>query len=233
MSKLEKTTWFWVGGAFVAGAVITRWQLQRLFTEQPQYRVEGHVGDLEIRRYASRWVAETRVSGVDWDAALSEGFRRLARYIFGENRRSALLPGGTPASIAERLENMTAPVQERTVEAEKIPMIAPVNASHNPDLSYTISFNMPSGRSFASLPVPEDERIMLTSKPPQHVAVLRYRGRYNAAKVAAKFSELRERVREAGLIARGEPEFAGYDPPSTLPLLRRNEVWVELAPARA
>jgi hypothetical protein len=48
--------------------------------------------------------------------------------------------------------------------------------------------------------------------------------------VAAKVSEVLARVRSAGLGYRGSPEFAGYDPPSTLPFLRRNEIWIELEP---
>ena len=62
------------------------------------------------------------------------------------------------------------------------------------------------------------------------VAVLRYGGKHTGPKVAQKFSELLALVREAGLSYRGSPEFAGYDPPTTLPFLRRNEVWLELEP---
>ena len=36
-------------------------------------------------------------------------------------------------------------------------------------------------------------------------------------------------IDEAGLEPVGPIVFAGYDPPSTLPLLRLNELWVELA----
>jgi hypothetical protein len=62
------------------------------------------------------------------------------------------------------------------------------------------------------------------------MAVTRFRGASTGPRVAAKFSELLARVRSAGLGYRGSPEFAGYDPPSTLPFLRRNEIWIELEP---
>jgi hypothetical protein len=35
--------------------------------------VEDRIGDLEIRRYEERAVAETRVDDSDWDRALDEG----------------------------------------------------------------------------------------------------------------------------------------------------------------
>jgi hypothetical protein len=60
------------------------------------------------------------------------------------------------------------------------------------------------------------------------VAVLRYRGRHDAETMASRSLELLVALRRAGLRYRGNPQFAGYDAPSTLPLLRRNEVWVEL-----
>jgi hypothetical protein len=50
-----------------------------------------------------------------------------------------------------------------------------------------------------------------------------------ARKAEAKKTELLQRVRGQGLRPIGEPVLAQYNPPWTLPLLRRNEVSVELA----
>jgi len=204
----------------VASAALARWQLARLFTQHPDYALEGQIGPLEIRRYAPHCVAETRVSAASWDMALSEGFRRLAGYVFGGNRRftrSAALPGAPARAEGAETLDMTSPVNMRPERPENLAR------------SYLVSFNMPAGRTPASLPVPNDLRVSVTTQPARRVAVLRYRGRYNGTTVAKKVAELLDYVRKAGLKQRGEPEFAGYDPPYTLPLLRRNEIWLDLA----
>ena len=58
-------------------------------TEEPTFTVERRIGspsgDVEIRRYGSRIAAETTIDA-DEEAARNEGFRRLARYIFGGNQ---------------------------------------------------------------------------------------------------------------------------------------------------
>jgi hypothetical protein len=50
--------------------------------EHARYSVVASTGAIEIRDYAPQIVAETTVPG-ERDAAISEGFRRLAGYIFG------------------------------------------------------------------------------------------------------------------------------------------------------
>jgi hypothetical protein len=218
MRNRTKNPWIWWAGAAVAGAALARWQLARLFTEQPKYQLEAKLGMLEIRRYPPRWVAETRVQN-SWDAALGEGFRRLARYIFGNQQRSRVQ---SPSS--EKLA-MTAPVNVRVGRGLVGTKADAAGASH------VVSFNLPAGRTRESLPRPADERVTIALKPEARMAVLRYRGRRDGDTVAAKFLELLVALRRAGLRHRGNPQFAGYDPPSTLPLLRRNEVWIELEPA--
>lgn len=218
MLNRTKQPWIWWAGAAVAGAALARWQLARLFTEQPRYELEAKLGMLEIRRYPPRWVAETRVQN-SWDVALGEGFRRLARYLFGNNHRSQL-----PAHGSEKLA-MTAPVNVRVGRGLVGTKEDAAAASH------VVSFNLPAGRTRESLPRPDDERVTIALKPEARMAVLRYRGRRDGDTVAAKFLELLVALRRAGLRHRGNPQFAGYDPPSTLPVLRRNEVWIELEPA--
>lgn len=176
---------------------VLRWQLARLFAEEPAYEVEGTDDRLEIRRYSARVVAETTVDA-SWDEGLNEGFGRLAGYIFGGNAGRG-----------------------------KIAMTSPVNAQAA-GRELTIAFTMPKGRTPASLPQPDDTRVRLRECSPSRVAVLRFRGRYTAARVASAREELMALVQERGLTPIGEPQFAGYDPPSTLPFLRRNEMWVEV-----
>jgi hypothetical protein len=87
-----------------------------------------------------------------------------------------------------------------------------VTASAQPD-AVTVSFNMPRGRELASLPTPSDGRVRLRAQPAGRVAALRSR----------------RRLQSAGLRPTGPALFAGCDPPSTLPFLRRVEVWVPIA----
>jgi hypothetical protein len=189
-----------VAGAGAAlSALALRWQLQRLFTDEPSYTLEQKLGDLEIRRYAPRVEAHAQLDTADFDAAREKGFRRLADYIFRGN------------AAHEKLA-MTAPVT-----------IAPRGSTH------TVAFVMPPDRTLADLPRPNSPRVNLVEVPVRRFAVLRYRGKYAAARFDEQSLRLRQLASQAGLTARGLPMFAGFDPPSTLPFLRRTEVWLELA----
>ena len=55
--------------------------------EEPQWSLVCEEGPFAIRDYAPTVVAETRVAG-ERGAAINQGFRRLARFIFGGNVRS-------------------------------------------------------------------------------------------------------------------------------------------------
>jgi hypothetical protein len=235
--------WLWALAGVLGGAALTRWQLSRLFVKHPSYELEQQLGRLEVRMYDARWVAETTVSDASWERATSEGFRRLARYIGGANRPSPFQPNRLGKAdplrpvVASRTDDgndagymIPMPVElPRPARAERIGMTVPVNVTTHEDRSYTIAFNMPAGRTLASLPIPNDDDIRLERRARRRVAVLRYRGRSDGPNVARRFSELLAAVRSLGLAYRGSPEFAGYDPPSTLAFLRRNEVWLELA----
>lgn len=111
---------------------------------------------------------------------------------------------------------------------EKLAMTAPVQTSDRD--GFVMSFVMPKGRSLATLPKPNDSEVELDEVPERRVAVLRFSGRYRGTDVHAHEDQLLKLVKQAGLVATSEPMFAGFDSPSTLPFLRRNEVWVEVAP---
>ncbi len=69
-------------------------------TEEPSFTVERRLGDVEIRRYGSRIAAETTIEANE-EAARNEGFRRLARYIFGGNKGSTKIAMTAPVAQAQ------------------------------------------------------------------------------------------------------------------------------------
>jgi hypothetical protein len=189
-----------LGGSLAA--MLTRWQLARLFSEKARYQIELSDGDFEVRQYASRVQAETVLSAAPWKQSLHEGFERLAQYISGANSRQLKIA-------------MTAPV------------LVTVGAMDRS--TRTVAFKIPDSEPFETLPAPSDRQITLRRIPARRVAVLRYSGRYGDELPAQKRQELQTRVRASGLLPIGEVTFAGYDAPWTLPWLRRNEVQVELS----
>ena len=172
-------------------------------TEEPKFEIVSKDGDFELRQYAPMVIAETFVDG-SLDDASSRGFRAIAGYIFGDNKR-----GGQ--------------------NAEKIAMTAPVASERGADGQWVIRFFMPSKYALESLPTPNDDRVRLVTVPPDRVAVLRFAGILSTKAVASRTGELLKFLRDNGIETVGEPMGWFYDPPWTLPFLRRNEVVVSIA----
>ena len=182
--------------------------------EQPPYRAVAHVGAVEIRGYEPRLAAETVVEG-DQVSARSTGFRRLAAYIFGRNR--------SRASIA-----MTAPVTQAGA-AEDIAMTAPVDQAPDPDGKWRIRFFMPAKYTRDTLPEPLDGGVRIVTVPAQTIAVLRYSGLPSAAAVRGANERLLKLLAGSDWHALGSPMAWFYDPPWTIPPLRRNEAAVAVS----
>jgi len=204
-----------LAGVSVLG--FARWQLGRLFTEKPAYELRGRCGELELRQYPQLVQAETTVAEEDWDQALAEGFRRLATYVLGGNAQREHV-------------SMTSPVLCSPAERDELEMSSPVT-TRTPE-GYTVAFLMPRGRGLPGLPPPRDSRVTLRALPARRVGVLRRRGRFTSERLRAEESRLLALVEQAGLSPISEPAFAAYDPPWTLPVLRRSEVWVDVADAQ-
>lgn len=189
-------------------------------TEEPAFTEVARVGAVEIRTYGARIAAETVVSGSS-EAARNRGFQRLAGYIFGGNTDRS--------SIA-----MTAPVAQAADAAapgrsQNIAMTAPVAQGATGQDRWTIQFFMPSEYTLATLPVPRDPSVVLTTVPAETYAVLRFSGLGSARTVAEKQAELEAALTGSQWVSAGEPVVWFYDPPWTLPPLRRNEVAVRVS----
>ena len=185
----------------------------RTGTEEPSYTVLQTQGPLEIREYGPRLAAETEVSGTEYSAR-SDGFRRLARYIFGAN--------STKGSIA-----MTAPVSQAS-GPEKIAMTAPVGQDQPAPGVWRIRFFMPAQYTVATLPHPDDPAITIVTVPAETYGVYRYTGSTAPAATAFADREVLQRLQGSGWSPEGQPVTWFYDPPWTLPFLRRNEAAVRV-----
>lgn len=187
-------------------------------TEEPRYEVEEQCRGLEIRRYGPRIAAQTTVTGGE-DAARSAGFRRLAGYIFGGN-------------VGKSQIAMTSPVAQQSgagTTSEQIAMTAPVSQASAPDGSWVIRFYMPSEWTIDSLPAPKDPAVELVEVSGETHAVLRFSGDRGPAAVAVRTAELLSAIERTSWAPDGEPVSWFYDPPWTLPFLRRNEVAVPVS----
>ena len=183
--------------------------------EMPSYQVILKEGKKEIRHYESFIVAKTTVKG-NFKEAQGDAFRILAGYIFGDNEKRQELP-------------MTAPVlQNPAEESETIQMTGPVIQSSS-DNGWAMSFMMPSKYKMRDLPIPKDKRIRFETVPNRYIAAIRYTWPGSKHRNEKKASDLQQWV--AGLNdfeAVALPVYAGYDPPWTLPFLRRNETMIEV-----
>ncbi len=192
-------------------------------TDEPDYEVTRSEGAFELRRYSSYVVAKTTVEK-DYDGASSTAFRRLFRYISGANSGS-------------RAIDMTAPVirEPRSgsgKEGKKIAMTAPVlmresNLEETSD-GWEMAFVLPEEYTFETAPVPSSPDVRLENVPEKTVAVLRFSGSFNDERFAEKRAEMLELLKGKGYRAISEPRLAGYDPPWTIPPLRRNEILVDV-----
>ena len=187
--------------------------------EELKYTVVSKSGDFEIRNYEPYISAVATMKG-PYKEVQGDLFRILAGYIFGKNT--------TDSKIA-----MTAPVQtnpESKDSSEQIAMTAPVVLQPESDGVWKMAFSMPSEYTMQNLPKPLDPDITLVQVPAKLFAVIRFTGSFDdLEKRRSKAEELSKwLLTQPQYKSVGEPVFAGYDPPFTLPYLRRNEVLIEI-----
>jgi len=112
---------------------------------------------------------------------------------------------------------------------EKIAMTAPV-ATEAGAGRLRMQFFLPARYTAENAPRPIDPRIRIVPLPEERLAVVRFSGRTTAERVERHTTTLLEALGGSSWRPTGTPVLLGYDPPFTLPFLRRNEVAVRVAP---
>jgi hypothetical protein len=189
--------------------------LKVMATEEPEYELIKKSGDFELRQYHPMLIAEVLVDG-NMDQASSTGFRLIADYIFGNN----ITRTGSSGKI-----NMTAPV---TIEpkSEKISMTMP-DTLEKISGQWKVNFVMPSQYTLDTIPIPNNKQVVLREIPARKVAVLSFSGIANVSNTAKRVQKLLKWMDKNNLMPTRSIELARYNPPWTLPFLRRNEIMVK------
>lgn len=135
----------------------------------------------------------------EMDAGGNSGFRVLAGYIFGGN-------------AAEQEIAMTAPVQSTMPGANGGQM----------------AFVLPAEYEMAELPAPDDARVKFREEPAYDAAVIRFSGRATDTRVNEHWTLLSSFLQAQQIEPTGKPTLNQYNPPWTLPFMRRNEIIIPI-----
>ncbi len=177
-------------------------------TEEPTFTVVQSYDQWELRQYAPTLEAQVEVRGV-FRSAVSQGFRLLADFIFGNN----VSPTGHGS--------------------QKIAMTAPVSAAPRLQAGTTsdggarwiVTFTMPSAFTVASLPKPVNSRVTIHQNGGGLYAAIRFKGKIKSHDSWEGVEHrLRQAIKAQRLSATGTIRTAQYDGPWVPGPFRRNEL---------
>jgi hypothetical protein len=180
--------------------------------ETAGYEVILKDGRFEIRQYPDALVAETVVDA-DYGKAGSVAFRRLAGYIFGGNKSKVQISMTTPV------------IQEKA--SERIAMTAPVMQEKS-GKGWRMTFVLPAKYTMETVPEPLETQVVIRKQTGRKVAVTRYSGWLSEASMERNAGTLKGWIEQKGYKAASPPRMAAYDPPWTVPFLRRNELHIDI-----
>ena len=152
-------------------------------TEQQTYQVIKMDNQFEIRFYPPVTMATISMDVNTYKELSSNGFRKLAGFIFGGNQ-----------------------------ENKNISMTSPVHMDIN-DSKSTMSFVMPANYSVNNLPKPKDSSINISTSSEEYVAAIKFGGYANDNKIKMYASKLENALNEKGIKYFGNFRFLGYNAP--------------------
>ena len=155
--------------------------------EEANYEVMKKNEIYEIRKYSDRLVIEAEI--------LNQGssFRKLFKYISGDNENNEEIKMTTPVTQIEKKGNMT------------------------------MQFYLPSRFNKSNTPNPSNSDIKILNIKGGYYAVIIYSGRASDKNFIKHKNILENELKKDDISILGAPIKATYNNPFTLPLLRRNE----------
>ncbi len=155
--------------------------------EEAIYKVVQKNDIYEIRYYSDRLIVQVANKGDN------NSFRKLFKYISGENKNS-----------------------------EKIAMTVPVTQTKK-DGKMLMQFYLPSKFNKETTPVPTNPELEIITIPEGFFAVIKFSGRSSDRNFEKHNKILKQKLSEDNISIKGDAIRATYNSPFTLPPLRRNE----------
>ena len=177
--------------------------------EEAPYTVLKRDGATEVRHYESMVLA---VTPMERDSKGRDGsFGRLFQYITGANVAAQDIPMTAPVFMADK------------DESAQISMTAPVFMGGEGTM---MSFVLPADYTMESAPKPTNSKVRLQEVTDYRVAAIRFSGLLSGKNTSKHEAVLRMWIEEQPYEVTGDAVTAGYNPPFTIPALRRNEVLI-------
>jgi hypothetical protein len=192
-----------VTAIFVLAGIFAWNTMARAAYESAEYKVVDSDGKLEVREYPDLMLVATKTK---LDAQGRDGsFMKLFRYISGANE-------------SDQKISMTTPV---FMENDKA------------DSAVQMGFVMPKRLAEDGVPAPTGDGVDVRKRAGGRFAVLCFSGQLTTKTAKESEARLRTWMATKGLVAddtveSSGVETAGYDPPFTPGLLRRNEILIRL-----
>lgn len=183
--------------------------------ENAAYKTLVQKENIEVRQYINLIMVTTSMGG-SMESDRNGSFNKLFRYISGDNVRTE--------EIA-----MTAPViMDQKPQGEKIAMTAPVimDQTNNDGEKWTMSFVLPASYTYENAPRPTHPDVKLEQIEDMTAVVIRFNGFLSDDNVQDHLKKLQDWLAKSKYQQIGPYKVAGYDPPFTLPMARRNEVLI-------
>jgi hypothetical protein len=146
----------------------------------------------EIRKYSDRLVIETKTSDQ------SSGFRKLFKYISGDNKDKKEIKMTTPVTQTEKNGNMT------------------------------MQFYIPTEFNEGNVPDPNNLEVKVLNIKGGYYAAIIYSGRASDSNYTKHKDILEDQLKKDKISIISKPIRATYNSPFTLPMLRRNEVMFKI-----
>ena len=214
--------------------------------EEAAYTVELKENNFELRDYEPMVIVETTIDD-DFESAGNKAFKRLFAYITGNNVSNSDISMTAPVianpEILDPQKVDPQKVDPERVDPERVDpeKVDPEKVDQGRDISMTApvlqqyrqggwhyAFVLPAELTLETAPKPLDENVRLAVVAGKKVAVIQYSGFWSEQNMQEKTSELKDWMSANNLMPSSEPRWAGYNPPWTIPFLRRNEVMIDV-----